>query len=469
MIKYRFLVIIFLFLIFPLSLLGQGSIEGSNAVRQLYPSKSFSDSTAYLLGVNFGMVMVQNNFKRLNHDIILQGMDDALYAKGDDRTNPDFIKQFKIDIHKRVETLNAYIEKYDDLSKSGKGLLPPKSLSDSAAYLLGANFGFVIVDNKFKQLSREQILQGMDDALKSKGDNSDPGFSKQFKVDPNKMGKTLNAYIETMKVYEGALNKEKGDIFRKDFLLRNGADSTKTGLVYLIKKNGNDIHPTSDRDSVRVNYHGYFIDGTEFDNSEDIKLILYNVIPGIAEGIKLIGEGGQITLVIPAQLAFGSRQINSISPYSTLVFNINLLEVIPFNWEIKGKVNADAAEIDPGVLSFLQVVYPNVKDEMGSILKSEMTERFSKYLIECDYDPIYLTQDTYSADISPNPRFKKYKSYPNAYIVEWQRYRHHENVRNIVVIVKENGKYLVDNIIEEKDGIPSLLFDYSKPPVPVYQ
>ena len=38
-----------------------------------------------------------------------------------------------------------------------------------------------------------------------------------------------------------------------------------------------------------------------------------------------------------------------------------------------------------------------------------------------------------------------------------------------VVIVKENGKYLVDIIIEEKDGIPSLLFDYTKPPVPVYQ
>lgn len=465
----RFLVNIFLLLFFPFSLLGQGPIEGSNAVRKLYPSKSFSDSTAYLMGVNTGLFMVHQNFKQLNPDIVFQGMNDALNAKGDYKTNPDFLKQFKIDLDKMNETLNAYIQKRDALSKSGNGLLPQKSLSDSAAYYLGVYCGLHMVKWKSKHLNRNIIHLGMEDALKSKGDHSSPGFSEQFKISPTLIDRTINAYVKAMTVYEGALNKEKGNKYRKDYLFRYGADSTKTGLVYSIKNKGNNIHPISDRDSVRVNYHGFFIDGTEFDNNEDFLLILFETIPGISEGIKLIGEGGYITLVIPPHLAYGSKQKSNISPYSTLVFNMELLEVFPYNWEIKGNMNPEATEIEPGVLSFLQVVYPNTKDVIIPILRSEMTERFSEYLIECDYNPIYMTQDTYSADVYTNPKFMKYKLYPNAYIVEWQRYSHRENVRNIVVIVKEDGKYLVDNIIKEKDGVPSLLFDYSKPPVPVYQ
>ena len=215
-------------------------------------------------------------------------------------------------------------------SKDVLSLLPSKSYSDSAAYLLGVNFGMAMVQNNFSDLDMSIIRKGMNDALKSSGNPDDTNFVKQFKIDPNEMGMILNTYIQKQVAYKGALNKEKGDKFRKEFMAKNNADSTVTGIVYLIQDSGNGRKATSDRDTVRVNYRGTLIDGTEFDANNDITFPLNRVISGWTEGMKLVGEGGKITLVIPANLAYGERGPQTIGPNSTLVFDVDLLEVRPF-------------------------------------------------------------------------------------------------------------------------------------------
>ena len=216
-------------------------------------------------------------------------------------------------------------------SKEVQALLPTKGQVDTTSYLLGVNFGLVMTQNNFGDLNMAQVEKGMKDALNAKeGEPMDSAFVKQFKIDPSDMNRIINSYLQKRTAYEGALNKEKGDKFRKDFYVKNSADSTASGIVYLIQDSGSEKHAVSDKDTVKVNYRGTLIDGKEFDKNEGIEFPLNRVIKGWTEGMKLVGEGGKITLVIPANLAYGERGPREIGTNSTLIFDVDLLEVHPF-------------------------------------------------------------------------------------------------------------------------------------------
>lgn len=216
-------------------------------------------------------------------------------------------------------------------SKEVQDLLPTQSEINSTSYLLGVNFGLMITQNNFGDLNMSELKKGMNDALNAKeGQPMDSVFVKQFKEDPSKMNEVINGYLQKRTAYEGALNKEKGDKFRKDFYAKNNADSTATGIVYLIADSGSEVRATSDRDTVKVNYRGTTIDGKEFDKNEGIEFPLNRVIRGWTEGMKLVGEGGKITLVIPANMAYGERGPREIGTNATLIFDVDLLEVHPY-------------------------------------------------------------------------------------------------------------------------------------------
>ena len=216
-------------------------------------------------------------------------------------------------------------------SKQVRDLLPSKGQIDTTSYLLGVNFGLVMTQNGFGDLNMAQVEKGMKDALNAKeGQPMDSAFVKQFKIDPSDMNMIINNFLQKRTAYEGALNKEKGDNFRKDFFVKNSADSTASGIVYLIQDSGSDVRATDDRDTVKVNYRGTLIDGKEFDKNDGIEFPLNRVIRGWTEGMKLVGEGGKITLVIPANLAYGERGPREIGTNSTLIFDVDLLEVHPY-------------------------------------------------------------------------------------------------------------------------------------------
>ena len=216
-------------------------------------------------------------------------------------------------------------------SKEVQSLLPTNGQIDTASYLLGVNFGLVMTQNNFGDLNMAQVEKGMKDALNAKeGEPMDSAFVKQFKIDPSDMNRIINSYLQKRTAYEGALNKEKGDKFRKDFYVKNSADSTASGIVYLIQDSGSEKRAVSDRDTVKVNYRGTLIDGKEFDKNDGIEFPLNRVIKGWTEGMKLVGEGGKITLVIPANLAYGERGPREIGTNSTLIFDVDLLEVHPY-------------------------------------------------------------------------------------------------------------------------------------------
>jgi FKBP-type peptidyl-prolyl cis-trans isomerase len=108
-------------------------------------------------------------------------------------------------------------------------------------------------------------------------------------------------------------------------------EPTKSGLYYIETLKGDGDYPKYGN-TVTVDYEGKFLDGQVFDTSYDKDPFSFNigygqVINGWDEGILYMKNGGKATLIIPSSLAYGSKGNNDIPPYSTLIFDIELLAI----------------------------------------------------------------------------------------------------------------------------------------------
>ena len=127
-------------------------------------------------------------------------------------------------------------------------------------------------------------------------------------------------YIEQNEAFL-AKNKEKA-----------GVTTTASGLQYEVIKMGSGPKPTTES-TVKVNYAGSLIDGTEFDSSAKNKgpvtFPVTGVIPGWTEALQLMPVGSKFKLFLPANLAYGANGAGDIiKPFSTLVFDVELLEIV---------------------------------------------------------------------------------------------------------------------------------------------
>lgn len=126
-------------------------------------------------------------------------------------------------------------------------------------------------------------------------------------------------------------NKQVGIAFLKDNKSQEGVVETASGLQYKVVKMGNGAKPLA-TDRVKVNYHGTLIDGTVFDSSVErgtpAEFGLNQVIQGWTEGLQLMPVGSKFTFYVPYQLGYNDRESGSIKPYSTLIFDVELLEIV---------------------------------------------------------------------------------------------------------------------------------------------
>jgi FKBP-type peptidyl-prolyl cis-trans isomerase len=123
--------------------------------------------------------------------------------------------------------------------------------------------------------------------------------------------------------------KKEGHEYLSHFV-QSGGTLSLSGLGYRIIVPGSDKKPHL-RDWVEVSYRGMLPNGKVIDesNAAPVKFPMTGVIRGWTEGLQIIGEGGEIELVVPAQLAYGSTANTSNIPAgSTLVFRIQLRKVI---------------------------------------------------------------------------------------------------------------------------------------------
>ena len=126
--------------------------------------------------------------------------------------------------------------------------------------------------------------------------------------------------------------KEEGEKFLAENAKREGVKTTASGLQYEVLEATLGQKPKA-TDSVRVHYEGTLIDGTVFDSSykrgESIAFPLNGVIKGWTEGLQLMSVGSKWRLYIPYRLGYGEHGAgSSIPPYSTLIFDVELLDII---------------------------------------------------------------------------------------------------------------------------------------------
>ncbi len=126
-------------------------------------------------------------------------------------------------------------------------------------------------------------------------------------------------------------NYKDGMNFLLENMEREGVITTESGLQYEVIREGTGKNPSA-TDKVRCHYQGSLIDGKIFDssyNGEPIVFALNQVIPGWTEGLQLMKEGAKHRLYIPYYLGYGAAgAAPSIMPYSTLIFDVELIEVI---------------------------------------------------------------------------------------------------------------------------------------------
>jgi FKBP-type peptidyl-prolyl cis-trans isomerase FkpA len=110
-----------------------------------------------------------------------------------------------------------------------------------------------------------------------------------------------------------------------------GAIKTDSGLIYRQLKAGAGASPKAS-DTVKVNYRGTLTNGTEFDSSykrnEPAQFPLTGVIKCWTEGVQKMKVGGKAQLVCPSDLAYGDRGNPSIPGGATLIFEIELLDIV---------------------------------------------------------------------------------------------------------------------------------------------
>ena len=131
---------------------------------------------------------------------------------------------------------------------------------------------------------------------------------------------------------EGA-KKDEATLLKKYLKEKNiTVQPTSSGLYYIEKAKGTGPKAMAGK-KVKVHYTGTLLNGTKFDSSRDrnqpfeFELGKGQVIRGWDEGIAMMNVGGKAILIVPSSLGYGDREMSSIPAYSTLVFDVDLIEV----------------------------------------------------------------------------------------------------------------------------------------------
>ena len=127
---------------------------------------------------------------------------------------------------------------------------------------------------------------------------------------------------------EAKANKAEEKAFFAKLKEDKSVKTSSSGLRYRIVSKGKGRKPTA-QDELYVKYKGYFADGTIFDHRIDGPAIFHlrNLIPGMAEGLMMLGVGGKATLYIPSRIAYGEEGTTRIPPQKMLIFEVELIDI----------------------------------------------------------------------------------------------------------------------------------------------
>lgn len=256
---------------------------------------------------------------------------------------------------------------------------------DKAAYAIGVNFSKQMGQN-FESLKEygvevnpQIVARGIKDGFAGNAQLTDEQVDEQmeaFQTNLNTKMEEHQAKLEAEAQQEAEANLATGDAFREEYAQKEGVETTESGLMYrVLETSGSEDSPVAE-DTVRVHYRGTFIDGKEFDSSyerkQPIDFPLRGVIPGWTEGVQLMNVGDKYEFVIKPDLAYGEMDRGTIPGNSTLIFEVELLEInptepvkVPAEPSIEEQVEEAAEETQEIVEEAAQEVEEEVKEATG--------------------------------------------------------------------------------------------------------
>lgn len=208
----------------------------------------------------------------------------------------------------------ATAQKKKKKKKKGESELVLSTKLDSLSYAIGVNLATSLKADGIDSVNARAVIQafrntmnGVEDSLMSK----------------DAVKKNYGSWIAE------ARNEATKRFFEKNGK-REGITTTASGMQYEVLVMGAGDKPTLEN-KVKTHYHGTLFDGTVFDSSVDrgepISFPLRGVIKGWQEGLQLMPIGSKFRFWIPHELAYGPRGVGKIKPYSTLIFEVELIAI----------------------------------------------------------------------------------------------------------------------------------------------
>ena len=205
-----------------------------------------------------------------------------------------------------------------------------RTFQDSISYAMGISsgenlrempggiFNLAVFEKGLKESFKDSLAIELDEAASR----------KLFQ----KLNDTMQKIEKIKREEQIAATRAEGTAFLEENAKKPGVVTTESGLQYEVLREGNGEKP-GPGDRVKVNYEGKLLDGTVFDSSykrgEPLVFGVSQVINGWTEGLQLMSTGGKYRFYIPQDLAYGERGAGKdIKPYATLIFDVELLEVL---------------------------------------------------------------------------------------------------------------------------------------------
>jgi FKBP-type peptidyl-prolyl cis-trans isomerase FkpA len=199
----------------------------------------------------------------------------------------------------------------------------PKTDDEKALYALGGMVGSNIQNFDFTDQELAMVQAGFADAVKDK-----------LTLKPEELQAFVPKLQELQRTRQEAAverNKKAGAEYLAKAAAEAGAEKTDSGVIYKAVKEGTGAAPTP-TDTVKVHYEGRLLSGKVFDSSREqgqpLEFPLNQVIPCWTEGVQKMKVGGTAQLVCPSDRAYGDQGNPSIPGGSTLVFDVELLEIV---------------------------------------------------------------------------------------------------------------------------------------------
>jgi FKBP-type peptidyl-prolyl cis-trans isomerase FkpA len=218
-------------------------------------------------------------------------------------------------------------------TKSG-GKVNFKTENEKVSYIFGTQVGKSFKEFKDTgiELDTKIFMRAVNDVMEDKA----------LALSDSEMAKVMEAFQTTMRTkQEENLKKDQADNLVKasQFLAENaakpGVTTLSDSLEYQVITEGTGAQAKSG-DTVRVHYVGTFMDGKEFDSSRnegreplEFQLGQPGMIQGFAEAVELMKVGSKWKVFIPPKLAYGEYGRPNIPPNSLLIFEIELIEIVP--------------------------------------------------------------------------------------------------------------------------------------------